>query len=65
MRVSIIEVIVFAFSFSSIVPNLLFGKVACYGDDKTGKYVTYIKLSESVLFELGFSCCGICLNDVK
>lgn len=65
MRVSVIEVIVLAFSFSSIVPSLLFGDMACYGHDKTGKDVTYIKLSKSVLFERGFSYCWTWFNDVK
>lgn len=30
MRVSVIEVIRFAFPFSFIVPSLLYGEVACY-----------------------------------
>lgn len=55
MRVSVIEVIVFAFSCSSIVHRLLFGEVACYEDGKTGNDVTYIKLSGNILFDLGLS----------
>lgn len=65
MSVSVIEVIRFAFSFSFIVPSLLFDEVACYGDGRTRKDVIYIKLSESVVFELGFSHCNMCFNDDK
>ena len=65
MRVSVIEVIRFAFSFSFTVPSLLYGEVACYGDSGTRKEVIYIKLSENVLFELGFSHCNMCSNDAR
>lgn len=65
MSVSVIEVIRFVFSFSFIVPSLLFNEVACYGDGRTRKDVICIKLSESVLFELGFSHCSMCFNDDK
>lgn len=65
MRVSVIEVIRFAFSFSFIVPSLLYGEVACYGDSRTKKDVINIKLSENVLFELGFSHCSMHFNDAR
>lgn len=65
MRVSVIEVIRFAFSFSFIVPSLLYGEVACYGDSRTKKDVINIKLSENVLLELGFSHCSMHFNDAR
>ena len=65
MRVSVIEVIKFAFSFSFIVLSLLHGEVACYRDSRTRKDIIYMKLSENVLFELGFSHCSMCFNDAR
>lgn len=55
MRVSLTDVIVFVLSFSSIVFSLLFQEVAYSEDGKTGKDVTYIRLFENILLELGLS----------
>lgn len=55
MRVSLTDVIVFVFSFSSTVPSVLFTEVAYSEDGKTGKDVTYINLFENILLELGLS----------